>query len=232
LELLSKRAKKIMATILLIDDDRDLCDLVEMTLEIEHKVVIAGDGASGLKSLRGGEFDVVILDWELPDMSGTDVAQVCRDENLLTPILMLTGRNTIDDKVKGLDAGADDYLTKPFEMRELEARVRTILRRAKPTKRSDVIDIGGLSLQRSTHRVTFKDSSIELAAHEFAVLELLMSNPERIYSLQLLSDKLWNGEGSDNAIRACLKRLRQKLGAEAGEYIVTKIDAGYCFKKP
>lgn len=216
-----------MQSILLIDDDQDLCGIIELALEMEYDLQMAHDGASGLKKLNEQQFDAVILDWELPDMSGIEIAEACRAKYNLTPILMLTGRQQIDDKVLGLDSGADDYLTKPFEMRELQARLRKVLRNASGSRKNSELTAGGITLNQTTHKVTVNGKPVELASHEFLVLELLMSNPRRAFSINSLIQKLWNGDGSEDSVRGCMKRLRQKLGPEASQMIETTFGVGY-----
>jgi DNA-binding response OmpR family regulator len=220
-----------MASILLVDDDMTLCENVKTALDFDHQVVVANDGQTALREIEHGNFDAIILDWELPDIPGTEVAKACRDRSRLTPIMMLTGRSAVDDLVEGLDSGADDYLTKPFNMRELQFKMNALLRGLRGTPKRDCLQMGSLTIDRTKHSVIFAGRSVELRAQEFALLELLVSHPERVFGLDALRTKLWNGTGSDDAIRACIWRVREKLGADTEEVIQTIQDLGYTVRQ-
>jgi two-component system phosphate regulon response regulator PhoB len=174
--------------------------------------------------------DVILLDWMLPGQSGLQLARRWRaDPRTKTiPILMLTARGDEPDKVAGLDAGADDYITKPFSTQELLARIRAVLRRRAPEQASDVIRLGPLMLDGATHRVSFHDEPIKLGPTEFKLLNYLMHNPERVHSRSQLLDRVWGDHVfiEERTVDVHIKRLREALG-DAGRMVETVRGAGY-----
>jgi DNA-binding response OmpR family regulator len=144
---------------------------------------------------------------------------------------MLTGKKEVEDVIEGLDSGADDYLKKPFEMGELKARLRALIRGSGDRKKGEKLQIQEVVLDPRTHKLEIANQPVELAAREFEVLELFMSYPGRTYSLGKLREVLWNGSGSDETIRACIMRLRQKLGEQAGDLIETVPGLGYKIRR-
>ncbi len=229
-----------MKQVLIIEDDPAIADLVEIHLndlgcEVEH----ASDGASGLENVFSRHYDLIVLDLMLPDLSGTDVCKEIREVNKSVLILMLTARSEEFDRVLGLELGADDYLTKPFSVRELGARVKALFRRSDAAKqelqRADAkeIRIGKLSLHPEKRRVTLQETKIELTVKEFDLLYLFMRNPGRAYSRQELLDLVWgyHFDGYDHTVNSHINRLRNKieLNPSRPEYILTVWGMGYRF---
>lgn len=214
-----------MAKILLIEDDKQLTQMIVAWLSTEsHLIEVLHDGLDGLDNLRASNYDLVVLDWELPRMSGVDILATFRDEGGSTPVLMLTGRRTIDDKATGLDRGADDYLTKPFHMKEFSARVRALLRRPVPFQ-ANCLRVGNLTLEPGKHRVTKNGADIHLLPKEFALLEFFMRHPGDVFSPEALLQRVWHSEteATVEAIRTCIKRLRQKLDLGDKESVIETI---------
>jgi DNA-binding response OmpR family regulator len=220
-----------MPRILVVEDDVQLAQMVALALSCEHTVDVVCDGTSALEKTQATEFDLIILDWQLPDVSGIVVAKAVRDRGQLTPILMLTSKVGVDNTVEGLDSGADDYLTKPFEMRILKAKLNSLLRGVGGGNKRSELRIGDLLLDRKKHQVTLAGRLINLPALEFDLLSLLMSNPERIFSLDTLRDKLWGGHCADDTVRSCIRRIRDQLGPDSDDIIVTIPNLGYTIKQ-
>jgi DNA-binding response OmpR family regulator len=222
-----------MAKILLIEDDVDLTIVIQGWLASHsHIVEVVHNGNDGMYSMRVCEYDVIILDWELPEMSGIDILKQYRNEGGKTPVIMLTGKRSIDDKETGLDLGADDYLTKPFHMKELAARVRSLLRRGTNVQ-TNVLHVGDIMLDTTQHRVTRNGINVQLLPREFALLEFLMRHPGEVFSSDALLQRVWDSESEATveAIRTCVKRLRQKLDAnEEDSLIETIARVGYRLK--
>lgn len=218
-----------MAKILFVEDDKNLALLLKEWLEDEqHAVDIVEDGAEALDRLRLYPCDVVILDWQLAgELSGVQVCEKYRASGGTLPVIMLTGRNTVSDKMQGLDAGADDYLAKPFEPEELSARLRALLRRPAIFK-SDVLRVGELSLDRKLLSVKRGEQPIELLPKEFALLQFFMQYPGETFSAEAIIERVWPSESdaSPDTVRVHLAKLRQKLGT-AGEMIKTVHRVGY-----
>lgn len=211
-----------MAKILLVEDDRDLAGMVFDWLKFEHHLVeMVHDGQEGLELVQSYDYDIIVLDWELPNVSGVDILRQYRSGGGMTPILMLTGKGAVHEKEAGLDSGADDYLTKPFHMKELSARVRSLLRRP-PQVTGNVLTAGLLSLEPSTYRVTKNGADLQLLPKEFALLEFLMRHPNQVFSAEALLDRVWKSESdvSPETVRTCLKRLRKKIDVEGEASII------------
>ena len=221
-----------MAKILLVEDDKALCGTVQKWLTHEHHLVEAVDnGEQALENLKFYKYDLVVLDVNLPKMSGLDVCKQFRQSGGVTAILMLTGRDAIDDKEKGLDSGADDYLTKPFHLKELSARVRALLRRP-ASMTGDVLRSGGLSLETATYRVLRDGEEIQLSQQEFSLLEFLMRNSNQVFSPEALLDRVWKSSSdvSPQAIRTHVKMLRKKIDKEGEPSFIKNIHGvGYRF---
>jgi DNA-binding response OmpR family regulator len=211
-----------MAKILLVDDDKDLVGMVQDWLQFEHHVVEAVfNGEDALRLLRGYQYDVVVLDWQLPKMSGVDVLLDFRRAGGQTPVLLLTGKTAIQEKETGLDAGADDYLVKPFHMKELSARLRALLRR--PTGvTGNILKARDITLEPQSFRVTKDGAEIQLLPKEFALLEFMMRHPNQVFSADVLLDRVWKSEAdvSPETVRTCLKRLRRKIDSEKQESLI------------
>jgi len=204
-----------MAKILLVEDDPDVQFTVQSGLSREsHTVEIADDGQRALERLACYQYDLILLDIDLPILSGVEVCKRYRVSGGKTPILMLTGKSSVPEKEAGLDSGADDYLTKPFDIRELLARLRALLRRGHLTSSSNTLKIGGLELNTATRKINRQGVEIYLVPRDFELLELLMRYPDEIFSTEALLDRVWHNdkEVGPDALRSSLRRLRQKLG--------------------
>jgi DNA-binding response OmpR family regulator len=205
-----------MAKILFAEDDTQLAALVEDWLKSEHHVVDHVEtGTDAVDLLMASQFDLLILDWNIPGVSGVQVCNEYRNQGGTSPVLMLTGRDKIEDKEQGLDAGADDYLTKPFHLRELSARIRALLRRP-PDMVNNVIEQGRLVLDTSACRLLKDGQPIELFPKELALLEFLMRHPNKVFSIEALQERVWSSdsEASPETIRVHIARLRSKIQAE------------------
>jgi len=221
-----------MAKILVVEDDRALCSTIQKWLEFEHHLVeIVETGELALENLKFYKYDLVILDWALPKLSGMDVLKEYRKGGGLTPILMLTGKQAVEDKEKGFDSGADDYLTKPFHLKELSARLRALLRRP-PTLTEDTLKSGDLVLECRSYRVTRGGEDVQLSQQEFALLEFLMRNANNVFSPEALLDRIWpsSSDVSPAAIRTHVKMLRKKLDRDGEPSIIRNVHGvGYTF---
>ena len=219
------------STIIVVEDDEDIADTIRYNLEREgYMVRTAPTGETGLDLILGSPPNLVLLDVNLPKMNGFELCRLLRSEpkTAKLPILMLTARNSESDKVLGLRLGADDYLTKPFSIRELAARVEAILRRVKTTEPdSPVYDDGTLAINRSTFRVTFQGTDVSLTRKEFGLLEELARNAGRVMTREILLERLWgmNHFGDSRTLDVHIRRLRQKLGNS--EIIETVTGIGY-----
>jgi DNA-binding response OmpR family regulator len=224
--------------ILLVEDNRQIAEMVGEFLERRgYSVDYAADGVSGLHLAVSNSYDVVVLDLMLPGLDGLDVCRkLRRDAKKSTPVLMLTARDTLEDKLVGLEAGADDYLVKPFDVDELKARLRALLRRAHGEGDGD----GGLTFEQlridpSRHGVWVGESFVELTRTEYQLLELLMLNPRRVLPHSLIYDRVWGYDfgPSSNALRVYVGYLRRKLeDAGAPPLIRTIRGVGYVLREP
>ena len=185
-----------------------------------YAVDCAADGEEADLLANTEQYDAVVLDLGLPRMSGLEVLRRLRSRNVPIPVLILTAMDTVDDRIKGLDAGADDYLAKPFDMGELAARLRALIRRASG-KTSPELNIAGVKLEPAAHRVIYRDQAIELPAKEFAVLHALMLNAGRVLSRTQIEEQLyaWGEEVESNAVEVYIHHLRRKLYPELIETI-------------
>ncbi len=203
-----------MARILVIEDERALARSLRLGLEDERHVVhVEHDGQEGLFRALAGRFNLVILDRMVPRFSGDDICRRLRLDGVAVPILMLTARDATEDVVEGLDAGADDYLTKPFSFEVLLARTRALLRRSTGQSDGELV-VGALRIDPSRHLVWWRDSEIALTAKEFQILEALARHPGRILSKTQLAESAWEGDALDNVIEVHISHLRRKLSAE------------------
>lgn len=219
-----------MAKIFLLEDEKPLADIVMDLLTAQNHMVDWVNLVNEAKiRLKIYPYDLVILDVNLPDGNGMDVCRSFRDGGGTTPILMLTGRNKVQEKAMGLDAGADDYLTKPFHMDELSARVRALLRRPAAFAGS-ILKFDDLELNTGTHRVTKGGSEITLLPKEFALLEFLMRHSGQVFSADALIERLWptDSDASPDAIRIYITRLRNKIDTKGKQsHISTMRGVGY-----
>lgn len=224
-----------MSKILLVEDDMMVSQMVTDYLVAErHSVDRVFTGTDGLDRLKFYAYDLAILDWQLPQMSGLQVLKEYRDGGGKTPILMLTARKHVDDKESGFNTGADDYLTKPFEIRELAARVKALLRRPVDLVEPDR-GVGDIALDYQKHTVTRGDRTESLLPLEFALLEFFMRYPGHYFTPEELLDKVWKteSESSIDAVRTCIKRLRTKIEtADKPPLIVASRGLGYKLDVP
>jgi serine/threonine protein kinase/CheY-like chemotaxis protein len=208
-----------MSNILIIEDKIDLANLVRSYLEYEeHNVEALHTGGEALQTIQAGSFDLIILDWDLPEVSGIDILKNLRAAGTLTPVLMLTGKNAIGDKETGFDEGADDYLTKPFEMKELAMRVKALLRRSRATAAQAAATANSITLDTAKLRATKNGRPVALTPREFELLAfLLKAKPP--HDVKDLANRLWPNDPSmtKEAIKTTLKRLRKKLGPDTPE---------------
>lgn len=218
-----------MAKVLLVDDDPELTESLVSWLKLEHHTVEQVDsGEDALQLLENFKYDVIVLDWGLPKMTGVEVLRKYRSSGGITPVIFLTGRGDLSSKEIGLDTGADDYLTKPFDVRELAARIRSLLRRPSgllPSK----ISVGNLVIEPETRRVFLSGNPVRLTNKEYAVLEFLVRHPNQIFGARVLMQSVWpsDSESSEDTVRACVKNLRRKI-TQADECVVkTVAGAGY-----
>lgn len=205
-----------MAKILLVEDDEPLALSVKDWLtSYNHSVDVISDGPKGLDWIKSGQYELVILDWELPLLSGIEILTLARAEGINVPIIMMTGRGRADDKVEGLDSGADDYIAKPFELKELGARVRSVLRRDSGSNKTSAISFGDLTIDEPSATATCKGVPLKLSRTEFALLEKLVRFPGKVFSSDSLLQKVWSTDSDTVAdtVRSHLTRLRQKLDA-------------------
>jgi DNA-binding response OmpR family regulator len=226
-----------MPKILLVEDDEKMGASLKLALETHgFEVDWVRDGDDGYHWLSQNVYATAILDWGLPRMSGPEISRKYREGGGTINILMLTGKTEVDDIVEGLQSGADDYLRKPFEIRELIARVNSLCRRSSSVK-SSVIQIGILSLDLTKRACIVAGTTIVLPRKEFAILELLMQNPGQVFDSERLVDRLWP-TGSDttgDTVRVHVTRLRQRLNTahpDAGKYLVNVYGQGYKFEAP
>jgi DNA-binding response OmpR family regulator len=199
--------------ILVVEDEPSIANFVRQGLtEAGHAVDVAGDGREGLDYARVADYDLLILDIMLPKMSGLDLLRELRRQGDKTPTLMLTARDAVDDRVAGLDAGADDYLVKPFAFAELLARVRALLRRP-PLQTGNLLQVGDLNMDIAAREVRRGDRSIDLSPREFAVLEYLMRNPNQVLTRSQISERVWDFEHfiESNVVDVYIGYLRRKL---------------------
>jgi DNA-binding response OmpR family regulator len=218
--------------VLVVEDDDDIAQALQRSLRMEgYEVRIAGDGAAGLEQAGAFAPDLVILDLGLPKLDGIDVARSLRAQDDI-PILMLTARDALESRVEGLDAGADDYLVKPFERQELLARMRALLRR-RPPRGSAPLRVGDLSLNADTHEVGRNGRAIDLTQREFELLEYMMRNERIVISRQRLLDEVWGYDpfSTTNTIEVFVSNLRRKLEAEGEPRLLHTIrGAGYVLR--
>ncbi|WP_345336484.1 response regulator transcription factor [Ferrimonas pelagia] len=226
-----------MAQLLIIEDEVDINALVAMNLEtLNHQVTRCLDGTRGYQLAQQQRFDLIVLDLMLPGMDGLTLCQQLRQQGCHTPILMLTARNSEADRVVGLETGADDYLTKPFSVRELQARVKAQLRRAGLAKQQhepEPISVGPLTLDPNRRRVTLSGSAVELTGTEFDLIWFLAQHPGRVYRRDELLDAVWGYHhgGYQHTVNSHINRLRAKLERDPAQpdLVLTVWGVGYKF---
>lgn len=221
-----------MAKLLVVEDDPKLSEqLHQLLVELKHEVETVDNGSEAADRLKFYQYDLVILDWNLPGKNGVDVCREYRDSGGSTPIIMLTGMDHIKNKEAGLDSGADDYLTKPFEPLELGARVRALLRR--PTQMVGLkLKAGNLEIDTNHHTVTSSGAELQLLPKEFALLEFFMKHVDQVFSQEALLERVWNSESEStiSTVYSYIKTLRKKLGPD-GQMIKTVHGVGYRFSE-
>ncbi|HJP67160.1 MAG TPA: response regulator transcription factor [Actinomycetota bacterium] len=216
--------------VLVIEDHARMAELIERGLRREgYAVDLAGTAEDGLGLASTNEYDAILLDLVLPDGDGFEVVGRLRDRGRWTPVLMVTARDAVDDRVRGLDAGADDYLTKPFAFPELLARLRALIRR-EPAPRPTILEVGDLSLDPATHQVRRAGRTISLTPKEFALLQLFMRRPGVVLSREILLEHAWDFayDGASNVVDVYVRYLREKVDRPFGrDSIETVRGVGY-----
>jgi two-component system phosphate regulon response regulator PhoB len=217
--------------VLIVEDESAIAELIAVNLRHNgFDPIWSEDGDSAQRELDAVLPDVILLDWMLPGQSGLALARKWRGDarTKTIPILMLTARGDEPDKVAGLDAGADDYITKPFSTQEMMARIRAVLRRRTPDRASEAVSVGGLNLDPVTHRVSWHGAPLKLGPTEFKLLNFLMNHPERVHSRAQLLDKVWGDHVfiEERTVDVHVKRLREALGA-GGALVETVRGVGY-----
>jgi two-component system, OmpR family, phosphate regulon response regulator PhoB len=221
------------ATILVVEDEPAIQELVSYNLELAgHRALRAENAERALEMVRTELPDLVVLDWMLPGMSGIEFARRLRSDKRThgVPIIMLTARVDEKDKLTGLETGADDYLTKPFSPRELNARVKAVLRRRAPQATDDAVEVDGLQLDPGSHRVTGNGQTLSLGPTEFRLLHFLMTHAERVYSRTQLLDQVWGDHVfvEQRTVDVHIRRLRKALEATGHDRLIQTVrSAGY-----
>ena len=228
--------------ILIIEDHTDLANILRMNLsDLDYKVTHADDGLKGLNYLENEFFDLVVLDLMLPGIDGIEICRRIRNQNNYTPVLMLTSKSSEVDRVLGLEIGADDYVTKPFSVRELMARIKALFRRVEAFSTSSAntedernnIVFGNLEVDADTHKVSIEGRAVDLTAREFELLNHFVRRPGRVYSRAQLLDMVWGygHEGYEHTVNSHINRLRAKIEVDPTnpEYILTIWGVGYKF---
>ena len=221
--------------ILLVEDEPAIREMAVMALERAGFTLLeAADAAEAEAVLAEGLPDLILLDWMLPGTSGIELARRLRREEYTreVPIIMLTARTEEDDRVRGLEVGADDYVTKPFSTRELAARIKAVLRRAQAQDESGVIEVQGLRLETASHRVTANGERVELGPTEFRLLQFFMAHPERVYSRAQLLDMVWgrNAFVEERTVDVHIRRLRKALSTQGHDRLIQTVrGTGYRF---
>ena len=226
--------------ILIVEDEPSIVDILTFNLHKEgYDTLSAGDGETGLRLIREKNPDLVLLDVMLPMLDGFSICRRLREEGLGVPIIMLTAREDESDKVFGLELGADDYITKPFSMRELLARVRANIRRTviaetgRPASDTDRLDFGGLTLHPGRMEARKNDAALALSGREYDLLSFFMHNPDKVFSREELMREVWNYEfyGDLRTVDVTIRRLREKIEDNPGDpqFLLTRRGMGYLF---
>jgi two-component system, OmpR family, response regulator MprA len=220
--------------VLVIEDEVPIARFLERGLIYEgYRVEVANDGQTGLKMARDNPPDLVILDWMLPGLDGLEVCKRLRTAGSV-PILMLTAKEEVSDRVQGLDAGADDYIVKPFAFDELLARLRALFRRAAPASQPEVIHFEDLSLDTGTHRASRNNRAIDLTAKEYELLELFMRHPRQVLTREQIYDRVWGYDfgGESNIIEVYVRYLRQKTESDEEQRLIHTVrGVGYVLRE-
>ena len=230
-----RRADGNPINVLVVDDEAVLAEMVSMALRYEGwNITTAADGASAISAARGTRPDAVVLDIMLPDMSGLDVLRRLREHSPHLPVLLLTAKDAVEDRIAGLTAGGDDYVTKPFSIEEVVLRLRALLRRTGVTTEDSgaQIVVGDLVLDEDSHEVTRAGDPIALTSTEFELLRFLMRNPKRVLSKAQILDRVWSYDfgGRSNIVELYISYLRKKIDSGREPMIHTLRGAGYVLK--
>jgi two-component system OmpR family response regulator len=230
-----RRADGNPINVLVVDDEPVLAEMVSMALRYEGwNIATAGDGAAALESARSQRPDVVVLDVMLPDMSGLDVLRKLREENPQLPVLLLTAKDAVEDRIAGLTAGGDDYVTKPFSLEEVVLRLRALLRRTGVTTEDSgaQLIVGDLVLNEDSHEVSRGGEPIALTSTEFELLRFMMRNSKRVLSKAQILDRVWSYDfgGRSNIVELYISYLRKKIDSGREPMIHTLRGAGYVLK--
>jgi two-component system copper resistance phosphate regulon response regulator CusR len=223
--------------VLVVEDEERIARFLKKGLEEEsYAVDVVGDGFAALDWVAGTTYDLILLDVMLPGLTGFEVCRLLRQRGVATPVLMLTARDDVDDRVSGLDAGADDYLPKPFAFKELLARMRALTRRAATTATPDtVLELADLQLDTVTHRAKRGEREMELTSKEYALLEYLLRHPRRPLSRTLIRESVWGYDyyGASNVVDVYVRHLRQKLEARGEPPLIHTVrGVGYKIDDP
>lgn len=221
--------------VLIVDDEPGIAELLSMAMRYDGwETRTAGSGREAIEQARSFKPDAAILDWMLPDFDGLEVMRRLRGTDDKLPVLFLTARDAVEDRIAGLTAGGDDYVTKPFSLEEVVARLRGLVRRSGVglTKSDNVLTVGDLVLDEDSHDVTRAGESIELTATEFELLRFMMRNPKRVLSKSQILDRVWNYDfgGQANVVELYISYLRKKIEASHPPMIHTKRGAGYVLR--
>ena len=221
------------ANLFIVEDEMPIVTLLKYNLEKEgHKVNFANNGEEALLAIQQKNPDLILLDWMLPDISGIEICKTLRKNNLLKdiPIIMLTAKGEEEDKLKGFQIGADDYITKPFSQKELLARVTALLKRSRPSVTADTIHFEDLKVDRVEKRVFRSEKEVMLGPTEFKIIDFLISNPKRVYSREQLLTNIW-GENiyvEERTIDVHIRRLRKAINIEGKKDLIRTVrSAGY-----
>jgi len=224
-----------MASILVVDDEPDIREVIRFALEgVGFRVYEAGHAEEARKLLGSEDPDLMLLDWMLPGRSGLELAQQLKQSaaTCAIPIIMVSARGEEEDRIKGLDTGADDYVIKPFSPRELVARVNAVLRRAKPGERADRIEISGLRIDNVSHRVSADGKRVDVAPTEYRLLHFLMTHADRAFSRPQLLDQVWGNQVyvEERTVDVHVRRLRKALEPTKHDYMLQTVrGVGYRF---
>lgn len=224
-----------MNTILIVDDEPDIREVIRFALEAdEYCALEAGHAEEARKLLATTQPDLILLDWMLPGRSGLELAQELKKNprTRAIPIIMVSARGEEEDRIKGLDTGADDYIAKPFSPREMVARIKAVLRRAKPDDSSAIIEIGGLRIDHISHRVSAKGTAIMIAPIEYRLLHFLMSHADRAFSRAQLLDRVWGAQVyvEERTVDVHVRRLRRALEPSGHDALLQTVrGVGYRF---
>ncbi len=221
--------------LLVVEDEQPIREMLKMVLSYQNMAIIeAENGNAALEIIKNEPIDLVLLDWMLPDISGIEVAKRIKSNSNLNkiPIIMLTAKDEEDDKIKGLECGADDYVTKPFSPKELTARIKAVLRRTNPSKDDKEICFGNIKLDPKSHSVTISEKNIKLGPLEFKLLHFFLTHQNKVYSREQLLDNVWgtNIFVEERTVDVHIRRLRKAISIDnADRYIKTIRGSGYIF---